>query len=58
MIRTEGDSQGSLWRKYYTHRRSDVLFSSARGLYERVQLALGGGGGGGGGALIILTACH
>ena len=34
------------------------VFSSARGLYERVQLAFSGGGGGGGGALIILTACH
>ena len=36
----------------------DIVFSSARGLYERVQLAFRGGGGGGGGALIILTACH
>ena len=34
------------------------IFSSARGLYERVELAFSGGGGGGGGALIILTACH
>ena len=43
------------WLSHYVKMH---IFSSARGLYERVELAFRGGGGGGGGALIILTACH